>query len=528
MNKSFLFLLAAAMTLAACQKTEISAPSTEGATLSATIEDVASTKTYIDEDNNICWNAWDEVIAFMKSSYGQRYAIVESYAGKTYAEFTKVGTDDEDQSAGQDLSHNVVFYPYSKNIECVQSDSEYILNSVSLPNWQTNYALESISNDMPFPMVAVSEDSNITFRNVCGGIKLQLKGDVEVKIITIEGKNGEKLSGEATVTAYSNGADPVIEMSSTASEVVTSYYAYGIQLAQDNVTEFIIMLPPVVFTEGFVITVTDSEAFEYILESDKTNTVYRSSLLVMPEVELFKPVLRDYVDEFNVNHGEGVKISGTIWAPVNCGYHETDYPYGKLYQWGRKYGQGYSGSVYDGNGDVIENHYDATVPVMQSGGVSKLIGNEDYCNNIFFTAGADLNFDWINSQNGALWNSGTEENPVKTEYDPCPAGWRVPTYAELEGLMQNYSSWTSEGGQTGRWFSGPNPYSEAVPQVFFPAAGFRRYDGIASYRGYYGDYWPSRTFNNDAYSLTFSQGSVNMGYGGRAYGCSVRCVQVID
>lgn len=57
----------------------------------------------------------------------------------------------------------------------------------------------------------------------------------------------------------------------------------------------------------------------------------------------------NYVDEYGVNHGEGIKlICGTggevIWAPVNCGYHETDYKYGKLYQFSRKYGQGYDDS----------------------------------------------------------------------------------------------------------------------------------------------------------------------------------------
>ena len=37
----------------------------------------------------------------------------------------------------------------------------------------------------------------------------------------------------------------------------------------------------------------------------------------------------DYVDEFGINHGKGVKIGETIWAPVNCGYHQIDFKYGK-------------------------------------------------------------------------------------------------------------------------------------------------------------------------------------------------------
>ncbi|OPB88868.1 FISUMP domain-containing protein [Elizabethkingia ursingii] len=35
------------------------------------------------------------------------------------------------------------------------------------------------------------------------------------------------------------------------------------------------------------------------------------------------------------------------------------------------------------------------------------------------------------------WNSGTEINPIKTAQDPCPSGWRVPTYAEMWVLWLN-------------------------------------------------------------------------------------------
>ena len=44
------------------------------------------------------------------------------------------------------------------------------------------------------------------------------------------------------------------------------------------------------------------------------------------------PQESDYIDEYGINHGPGVEIGGVVWAPVNCGYHETDFKYGKLYQ----------------------------------------------------------------------------------------------------------------------------------------------------------------------------------------------------
>ena len=34
-----------------------------------------------------------------------------------------------------------------------------------------------------------------------------------------------------------------------------------------------------------------------------------------------------------------------------------------------------------------------------------------------------------------MTNSGTESNPIKTDFDPCPSGWRVPTYIELHNAI---------------------------------------------------------------------------------------------
>lgn len=204
-----------------------------------------------------------------------------------------------------------------------------------------------------------------------------------------------------------------------------------------------------------------------------------------------------------------------IWAPVNCGYHEIDFKYGKLYQWGRKYGQGYD-----------EN--DASVPTIEEGGISVITGQHKNKANVFFTSTSEFNHNWLYPKDSKLWNSGSESAPVKTEYDPCPEGWRIPTHAELDELNNNYSSWTTaDNGQMGRWFSGPNSYTTSVPQVFFSAAGFRYSgDGDAYDRGYFGYYWSSGpSFEGFAYFLGFGSSSVYVSSSGRAYGYSVRCVQ---
>lgn len=234
---------------------------------------------------------------------------------------------------------------------------------------------------------------------------------------------------------------------------------------------------------------------------------------------------KDYVDEYNVNHGPGIVIGDAIWAPVNCGYKapttdsqgivtDKGYPYGKLYQWGRKYGQGYS-DEYDKAPEIVEG------PVSLEEGQ-----NPDNANK-FYTASAEP-YDWTTTPNDNLWNFGTEDEPKKSSYDPCPDGWRVPTYKELDALAENYSEWITEQGQRGRWLSDFYTYLEKVPQVFFTATGSRGSDGNFKNRGEDGLYWSSRYNDSTAYSLfslNFHPHIVTLSYYSRVLGKSVRCVQ---
>ena len=530
MKKKILSAIAICAALFGCQKNEFSETQSSGVELHATIEDDAFTKTVMDENNNIRWSEGDQLVAFMKTSLGLKYQIKDAYVGKTFGYFSKVSSgSSEDLGTGMKWDHNVVYYPYSTSVECEKSGSNYTLN-VALPSEQT-YAPESFGN-ASFPMVAVSEDNDITFKNVCGGMKLQLKGTQKVKSITLQGKNNEKLSGAAIVMAYTDGeTEPAITMASTASTTVTLNCTEAVQLNESTATEFIITLPPAAFTKGFTATVTDDADKTYTVETDKANTVLRSSILNMPAVILdaseggesggnepegdiipvaavklnhatlvlptrfsytlipkitpvdatnqtvawssdnlsvvtvdqsgvittmsagtanitavvggitgtctitvIAPTTREPIDYEvdGVSYGKGVVIGDVIWAPVNCGYEPATsdskgYTYGKLYQWGRKYGQGYSTS------------YDATAPKIVEGPISAANAqNEEYSNK--FIQSTSEPYDWIYPQNDKLWNSGTEESPVRTEHDPCPKGWRVPTSAEFNKLVKNEPS----------------------------------------------------------------------------------------
>ena len=228
------------------------------------------------------------------------------------------------------------------------------------------------------------------------------------------------------------------------------------------------------------------------------------------------PAMIDYVDEYGTNRGKGVEIDGVVWAPVNCGYHDTDFKYGKLYQWGRKYGQGYF--------DAGELCYTTAGPV------SIEVGQSEENQNCFIAGRitASTYEDWMLYVDYQLWNCGTEEEPLKTKYDPCPEGWRVPTYNEMNDLLRNCSGFKQEyfSGLYGRWFSGSVSYPPLSKQIFLPAAG--KISNICEFenRGDTGLYWTSQAKAKCAGSLYFAETLSPMMFSPfRANGCSVRCVQ---
>lgn len=283
MNKSILLVLSAFLLFLSCQKNALIDSEANDSGLFVHVEQDEVVRTGLDENNNVLWSEGDLLVAFMKSTLGLKYKIDDSYVGKNYGYFYKVPSGSSgDIFAGMELKHNVAYYPYSETVECIKYGNDYAVYVV-LPAEQT-YDVESFA-DNAFPMVAVSDDDDIDFCNVCGGMKILLKGTSKISSVKVEGKNNEKLSGSAVVVAYVDDTKPNITMDPDAATYAILNCA-DIQLNETTATEFIITLPPTVFTKGFVVTVTDSEGNIQIIETDKSNEVKRSSLLVMPEVTL--------------------------------------------------------------------------------------------------------------------------------------------------------------------------------------------------------------------------------------------------
>lgn len=176
------------------------------------------------------------------------------------------------------------------------------------------------------------------------------------------------------------------------------------------------------------------------------------------------------------------------WAPINLGgntvpKNATDLgSVGKYYQWGRNVGSTWGGAVTGGP----TSNVNAT--------------NE-------FISGNGSQRNWLNREEPYLWRTASGE---KTNRDPCPSGWRVPTIEEM-----------------GKWGTGTwNKPLLILPgqngiDIILPGAGCRYYPGNFNNQGNAGYYWSS-TLKQRVY---FSDNTATLSGHDLASAFTVRCVK---
>ena len=114
----------------------------------------------------------------------------------------------------------------------------------------------------------------------------------------------------------------------------------------------------------------------------------------------------------------------------------------------------------------------------------------------------------------------------------CPAGWRLPTYAELVSLAGAPNEWVSVNGIKGRVFG-----SDA-DIIFLPAAGYNSYGGTKGGVGSFGYYWSCTAadeplaccldfYNNGVFTFN-SNNPKTPNSRNRAFLYSLRCVVDLD
>ena len=243
------------------------------------------TRTYVEDNKYLRWNAGDEITVFAGNSYNSHWQFAGE-DGANSGKFNELEDSGFVTGTPLDLTANYAIYPYDENITITEAG----VVSLTLPAVQEyNHTYANSFGEGINTMIAVTKntaDNFLSFKNLCGYLKLKLYGDdVTVKSISVKGNNGEKIAGAATVTmAY--GGEPTITMGDDASDTITIDCGEGVALSNDaaNPTIFWVVIPETTFEGGITITVTDTN--DQTFTKATTNAVPIENNLIQPMAAL--------------------------------------------------------------------------------------------------------------------------------------------------------------------------------------------------------------------------------------------------
>ncbi len=243
------------------------------------------TKVYADENLKVLWNADDRISIFNKTTFNYQFAFTGD-DGDTAGSFEEIPTSDF--ITGTEIDNIYAVYPYDRknklNHRCVLT--------VTLPSEQAYK--ESSFGIGANTMVAASSGNFLAFKNVGGYLNLRLYGDdVSVSRITIKGNNGEKIAGKASIEMPLGGV-PTVTMDNSATDEVSVVCNPAVKIGSDanNYTDFWFVIPPVYFSLGFTITVTDDKGGVFERATSKALTINRNTLEWMAALK----VVPDYTN----------------------------------------------------------------------------------------------------------------------------------------------------------------------------------------------------------------------------------------
>ena len=256
--------------------------------LTVSFED--DTRVQLNNEQKTVWTAGDEVSVFYLSNANQKW----QYQGKT-GERTGVLRRTSAPEATQEMTSIVAVYPYNK---------DYYINprtcnvKAFLPAEQ-NYLKDSYGLNGNI-MVSQSEYNQLSLRNVCGWIKIQLTGNGQIiKKITLKGNNGEQVAGEIYIDTAKATATLASEMGSEANDAVGGALVFddtiltevslvcpdGVTLGEEPTT-FFIALPPQEFSKGVSVEVECKYSDTIKKSTNNSITITRNTIQPMDSADI--------------------------------------------------------------------------------------------------------------------------------------------------------------------------------------------------------------------------------------------------
>lgn len=274
--RRFLFTLTI-VAMAACNKERTTLPVTPTVPkhLYASFEQ-PDTRLYIDTELHLHWHAGDAISFFALTADNLRYTF-DGATGDVNGTFTKA---DDGTNDGATLDRNYAIYPYVATTSLTADGTASLTTATTQEYAETSFGREA---NVMMAMTTLTTGHNLSFKNCGGYLKLQLYGeDVTVSSIKLEGNLAEPLAGSATLVMNTMGL-PTMTMNSTAATALTLDCGTGVVLSNSDTTPtpFYLVLPPMTFSEGLKITVTDNQGREFVQSTTNRVEIERNTIQPM-------------------------------------------------------------------------------------------------------------------------------------------------------------------------------------------------------------------------------------------------------
>ena len=255
----------------------------------ATIAPIES-RVQLNSQKQTVWNAGDEIVIFTPDNTIQ----IASFDGKTgdrNGSFTTTKSYTLSNDAGLTASYAV----YASNATALQLmgwANGMIAPMVRIPATQ-NYLENSYASNVNVMIGTTTDNTNFTFKNVLGYLRLGITGDKEVRAIHIESNGGEALSGDIVLRLDDIGY--FIYYQNVASRI-TLDCSQGVQLS-DTPTYFYIATAPINLSQGFTVVIDFADGTQFSQSTDTAINIERNYIHPMSTLktnysdEEFKRVL---------------------------------------------------------------------------------------------------------------------------------------------------------------------------------------------------------------------------------------------
>ena len=305
MKKHLLFVLAATA-LAACSTdtTQDLAPEIPTAPDELQVSfDEEDTRIQLGDAGRPVWTKGDLVSVFYRSNANSKYQFTGE-TGDVDGTIKLV----EEGVATQQTTQIVAVYPYSEDywFNWNTGDVEAFLPAEQI------YLKDSFGIGSSL-MVSSNVFTQLSFKNVCGWLKLQFTGTGYVSKIVLKGNNGEQVAGKI----YVNTSDASSTLASTMGESgediiesrvggfieeegailteITLNCGDGVALNSETPTAFYIALPPQTFEKGFTATMYGCDGSTKEISTENSITIERNHILPMASATLEMPITNNVI-----------------------------------------------------------------------------------------------------------------------------------------------------------------------------------------------------------------------------------------